>query len=176
MVRCSSVALLLISCALGCHALDREHEAHELIEKCKDLQVGMSFDEVVQIMGKPQFIKEVQWRGRPERILVFTSPRRASEQTMCITDVTTGRLVEIRCGEGYRRTSLEQKCMALEVGMTHEEVNEIMGPPHHIEEFMNVSGTGKEQWLYFISPRYPACVIRCSIDQQTRRLKSIHCD
>lgn len=152
----------------------RETRAQELLKKCKQLEIGMTRDQVDRIMGKPSSIEEEVFRGCAEVTLAYTSPRRASERTSCVIEKKTGLVIEVRCGEGYRLTQEGDKCGKLRTQMPYDEVIRIMGEPDFIEqaEFLGHA----EKWLYFISPRHPQRVTKCVIDKNTGLLIGVYCD
>ena len=89
---------------IGCEEAQRENKARALLKNCETLQIGMSKQEVIKIMGKPILTRPLEKAGPPKEVLVFLSPRAASEQTRCVIDVKSGLVEEIECGEGYRLT------------------------------------------------------------------------
>jgi outer membrane protein assembly factor BamE (lipoprotein component of BamABCDE complex) len=153
-----------------------EKIARELLEECQNIQVGMTRAEVVAIMGEPSRVLRYEHRGSIGETLLFPSPLIAAMQTSCVIDKKRGVVVEVRCGEGYRRTEPEMKCEKLEVGMTRDQVIQIMGEPDYMDEFYDVSGINKEEWLYYVSRQHPAIVVRCVINKNSGKLKITYCD
>ena len=181
--RLALIIVLIVIAVVGIVVLPRWWEYHKyekkarmLREKCEELQTGMTRDDVIAIMGEPGHTMEREFRGRMEETLIFASPHLASENTCCIIDKARGVVVKIICGEGYRLTELRQKCEKLEIGMTREQVVEIMGMPDHKEEFKDISGEATQEWYYYISQRHPALVVRCLIDKKSGKLQHAYCD
>lgn len=151
-----------------------ERKAQELLQNCRKLEIGMTRAQVEAIMGRPSSIKQREFRGRSEEMLLYPSPRLASEQTLCVIDKETGLVVEVRCGESYLLTQGDAECAKLRTQMSRDEVLKIMGEPSFIEESEMLGSA--EEWLYFVSPRYPRKIIKCAIDKKTGLLIGTYCD
>lgn len=80
----------------------KEKEAKDLVKRCETLRIDMTKDEVLQIMGPPINVVEMDRDGDKKERLIFLSPRLASTYTQCVVDKKTMLLEEIICGEGYR--------------------------------------------------------------------------
>lgn len=150
-----------------------EKKAKELLEKCEHLEIGMTREQVDSIMGEPISVKEGEFRGRMEMTLVYLSPRVASEFTQCVIDKETGLVIEIRCGEGYLVTEEDYKCARLKKDMTVEQLKEIMGEPAFTWQSEMLGS--EEEWLYYVSPRYPRRVTKCLIDKKSGLLMGVYC-
>lgn len=93
------VAVILL--LAGCEGLEQERQAIELRKKCEELEIGMSRQEVIAIMGKPSHVVKSENDGKKREIFVFDSPRFAATYTQCVIDAESGSVEEIICGEGY---------------------------------------------------------------------------
>jgi len=75
--------------------------AADSVAKCKTIKIGMSYDEVVQIMGTPLNRIHIENSGSTDR-LIFESPRFASTYNQCIINNQSGLVEEVICGESYK--------------------------------------------------------------------------
>ena len=124
--RTKTIVLLILLIAVGLVAIsvfpkgyklyEEERTARDLLEKCKNIKMGMTYDEVVVVMGESPRVLPIEHRGRMAERLVFSSPRLAAEPTSCIIDKASGIVVEIICGEGHWITEPEQKYEELNSG------------------------------------------------------------
>jgi len=83
--------------------IKREHEGSRLIAVCKQLQIGMSKAEVLQIMQAPASQVPFEKDGRKKEKLIFASRAAASVPPHCIIDQGTQQVEEIVCDDNYRR-------------------------------------------------------------------------
>jgi len=104
------LVLLLIAIAVAAvaifprarHYYEEEMKANILLEKCRELEIGMTREEVIGIMGEPSRVIQDEFRGRTVQILLFKSPRLAAEATQCFVDKESGLVIQVRCGEEFR--------------------------------------------------------------------------
>ncbi len=99
--------LLLLLPIIGpyCIRPRKEIKARELLQKCREIRIGMTRQQVIEIMGEPartMTLKDLR-DGRKKEILFFDSPAFASESTQCTIDVQSGLVEEVHCGESYYR-------------------------------------------------------------------------
>jgi hypothetical protein len=109
LIKLTSFITLLLILSPGCDIADngrivieKESKANELLLKCKKLKIGMKYDEVINMMGKPINTVQTVDQGRLKERLYFSSPSLASTFTQCLIDKQSGLLEEAICGEDYK--------------------------------------------------------------------------
>ena len=86
----------------GCEEAKEEISSRDLLGKCKELRIGMTYKNVVEKMGQPINTTEIERDGRIKQRLYFPSPRAASTFLQCVIDKDSLLVEEVICGEDYR--------------------------------------------------------------------------
>lgn len=92
-------ALMFVISMLCCTRVQDEIHARELRNLCKKVEIGMTEDQVVSIMGAPEGKNESEFRGRSKITYFYLSPFAVSTLTQVDFDEKSGTVIEARCGE-----------------------------------------------------------------------------
>jgi len=85
--------------SVGCKAYKNEVEARHLLNQCKTIKVGMSYQEVLHLMGEPMNVVEFEKNAKKKVRYYYLSPYLASTLTQCVVDKKSGLVEEVFCGE-----------------------------------------------------------------------------
>ncbi|MFQ5961243.1 MAG: hypothetical protein ACE5MG_07585 [Candidatus Methylomirabilales bacterium] len=72
------------------------------VDSCKQIRLGMTKDQVLNIMPEPVGIVSYTRNGREKEKLLFPSPAAASTPPQFVIDGRTGQVEEGVCDENYR--------------------------------------------------------------------------
>ena len=72
------------------------------VERCKEIELGMSRAEVLQKMRAPYNMVGTQYNKRSAETLFFPGPRVAATNPQITIDVGIDRVVSIVCSDNYR--------------------------------------------------------------------------
>ncbi len=89
------VILLIVMTLLLYPFFSKQKKASHLLNTCHQLILGMSLENMTQLMGEP--VGKQEGREPNSEFYVFESPWLASTQTMVA--VKNGKITEIICGE-----------------------------------------------------------------------------
>lgn len=82
-----------------------EFRKANLAEDCKQIRLGMTREQVVEIMGAPLTTASFQRDGKEKIMLIFPSKTLASTPPQCVIDQSTQKVEEVICDEDYRLKS-----------------------------------------------------------------------
>ena len=88
------LSVLAIILLYGCNEQDSIN-----INKCKQLRVGMSYDEVIKIMGVPGKVNEYGKDGKNLKRIYYEASSLASSKPSCLFDAHTNILIEVSCSD-----------------------------------------------------------------------------
>ena len=80
----------------------KDSAGKDVIRKCKELELGMTREEVEAIMGQPMNVLEHEDMGRQKQTLYYFSRPLASTWPYCVLDKESGLVEEVVCDEGYK--------------------------------------------------------------------------
>jgi len=83
----------------GCQDYKNEIEARRLLDQCKKIKVGMQYQDVYKLMGKPINMTEFEKNGRKKVTYYYLSPRLASTFTQCVVDKQSDLVEKVLCGD-----------------------------------------------------------------------------
>ena len=72
------------------------------MERCKEIELGMSKAQVIQKMQAPYNMVGTQYNKRPAEVLLFPGPRVAATNPQVTIDMGTDQTVSITCSDNYR--------------------------------------------------------------------------
>ena len=75
---------------------------YRFVERCKEIELGMSKAEVLQKMQASYNMVGTQYNKRPSETLFFQGPRVAATHPQITIDVGTDQVVSIVCSDNYR--------------------------------------------------------------------------
>jgi hypothetical protein len=104
-IKLSTVISIIMFIIAGCQNVEEELASRDLVDKCKELRIGMQYNAVIEKMGEPINANEFEKDGRIKKRLYFPSPRLASTFVQCVIDTQSGLVEEIICDEEYKLTS-----------------------------------------------------------------------
>ena len=93
--------VFLFCVCFSCSPNKQEEFAWQLIEKCKEVQLNMSYSQVIQIMGEPANTVQFVIDEKNKKRIYYPSPELASSPTQFLIDEGSGTIEEIICGEGH---------------------------------------------------------------------------
>jgi len=103
-----NVFIIIFVCCFGFSMVgckqDKVTKLSDSVILCKKLKIGMTYDQVVKIMGQPINKAQIEVELKIKDVLIFNSPRLASTFNQCVLDRQSGLVEEIVCGEDYRLT------------------------------------------------------------------------
>jgi len=73
----------------------------ELVEKCKQIRIGATEEQVHQLLGPPARIRTVEFNGRQLRNLMYTAPSLVSSPPVIVLDATSRRVVNVVCDDSF---------------------------------------------------------------------------
>ena len=87
--------------------LTQKKEFAAVSDRIKTIKIGMSKEEVRQIMGKPKSIRSYD----NQEIWYFKHSAFAAEPPRCIFDKENEKVIEVICGDNYRITAKNKQLL-----------------------------------------------------------------
>lgn len=92
--------VMLVLMVLGIRWSNSGH--NERVEKCKQIKLGSSEEEVIQILGIPDKIRVGNPKARKVRFLEYDAPGIVATAPYVVIDELSGHTVEVICDDTYR--------------------------------------------------------------------------
>ena len=94
------LALLTVAITFGLASCE-DHEYTNLVEACKQVQLGMSEDQVRQKMGPPAKVETVKRNGRKFKILMYPAPPLVAMPPDVYIDAQSQQVQKVFCDDQY---------------------------------------------------------------------------
>lgn len=100
MIRTLSIAVAML--ALGVLGVRWYHSGYyEIVGKCKQIQLGVSKEEVITALGNPDTTRYSDRKGRETLSLEYAAPSIMATAPFVLIDKLSGRVTEVVCDDAY---------------------------------------------------------------------------